>query len=369
MNIPMIDLASQYQQIKPNVLERMNRVLDHGQYIMGPEVRELEHELEKLTSAKHCITVSSGTDALLMSLMALDIGPGDEVITTSLSFIATAEVIVRLGAKPVFVDIDEETFNIDVAKLERAVSKHTKAIMPVALYGQPADMEEINALAERHGGIPVIEDAAQSLGATYQGKQSCNLSTMGCTSFFPSKPLGCYGDGGAIFTNDDELAEILRSIRIHGQSKRYHSDRVGIGGRMDTLQCAIVLAKLEKFDEEIRQREVVGRQYEELLSSKLTGYTGAPKTKADRSHVFAQYTLRLENRDKIKAELMAAGIPTAIHYPKPLNSQEVFKKYFDPVSSAIASIVAKEVLSLPMSAYITLEQQEFVVDELAKASL
>ncbi|MFM8771197.1 MAG: DegT/DnrJ/EryC1/StrS family aminotransferase, partial [Candidatus Kapaibacterium sp.] len=239
--MPFIDLKAQYQSLKPHIQERINRVLDHGQYIMGPEVRELEERLQDYTGAKHCVTVASGTEAILIGLMALGIGPGDEVITTPFTFIATVEMIVLLGAKPVFVDIEPDTCNIDVSQIEAKITSKTRAIMPVSLYGQAADMDEINAIAARHGNIPVLEDAAQSFGATYKGRKSCNLSTIGCTSFFPSKPLGCYGDGGAIFTNDDSIAQACNEIRVHGQSARYVHTRVGVGGRMDTLQCAIVL--------------------------------------------------------------------------------------------------------------------------------
>ena len=244
MPIPFIDLKTQYQAVKPQIQARIDAVLEHGQYIMGPEVKELEDKLAAFTGAKHCITCASGTEALLMSLMALGIGPDDEIVTTPFTFVATAEVIVLLGAKPVFVDVEPDTGNIDASLIEAKITSKTKAIMPVSLYGQTADMDAINAIAAKRGNLPVIEDAAQSFGATYKGRQSCNLSTIGCTSFFPSKPLGCYGDGGAIFTNDDALAQAMREIRVHGQSQRYVHTRVGVGGRMDTLQCAIVLAKL-----------------------------------------------------------------------------------------------------------------------------
>ena len=274
MTIPFIDLKTQYRALQSQIQERINRVLEHGQYIMGPEVKELEEKLAAYTGAKHCITVASGTEALLISLMALAIKPGDEIITTPFTFVATAEVIVLLGAKPVFVDIEPDTCNIDASKIEEKITNRTKAIMPVSLYGQPADIDEINAIAARHGNIPVVEDAAQSFGATYKGKKSCNLSTIGCTSFFPSKPLGCYGDGGAIFTNDDAIAQACKEIRVHGQSARYVHTRVGVGGRMDTLQCAIVLAKLERFDWEIEQRIKIGQRYTDLLQSSSRGPAG-----------------------------------------------------------------------------------------------
>jgi len=347
MNIPFVDLKTQYQALKPEIQRRINDVLEHGQYIMGPEVAELEERLASYTGAKHCITVSSGTDALLISLMALGIGRDDEVITTPFTFAATAEVIVLLGAKPVFVDIDAATCNIDAGKIEAAITARTKAIMPVSLYGQPADMDEINAIAARHGNIPVIEDAAQSFGANYKGSKSCNLSTIGCTSFFPSKPLGCYGDGGAIFTSDDSIAQACREIRVHGQSKRYWHTRVGLGGRMDTLQCAIVLAKLERFEWEVAQRIEVGASYNRLMDE-----LGVDRVqqRSDRTSMFAQYTILVEHRDKIQHSLQAIGIPTAVHYPVPLNDQPAYGSFGSSSDTPVSNAVAKRVMSLPMSA-------------------
>lgn len=342
-----IDLKSQYQALRTDIDARIQTVLNHGQYIMGPEVGELEQKLAAFTGARHCITVASGTEALLMSLMALGIGRGDEVITTPFSFIATAEAIVLLGATPVFVDIDPATCNLDPALVEERVTRRTRAIMPVSLYGQPADMDAINAIAYRHG-LSVIEDAAQSFGATYQGKQSCNLSKIGCTSFFPSKPLGCYGDGGAIFTSDDLLAAALREIRVHGQSRRYVHTRVGVGGRMDTLQCAIVLAKLERFEWELEQRTRVAAAYDALFSGKL-GMISRPR---DRSSVFAQYTVVLEERERVQAILHAAGIPTAVHYPVPMHMQPAYAHLASPEDAPVALSMAAKVLSLPMGPYL-----------------
>lgn len=268
--IPFIDLKAQYEAIKPQVQARINQVLEHGQYIMGPEVIELEEKLAAYVGVKHCISASSGTDTLLIAMMALGIGSGDEVITTPFTFIATGEMIALLGAKPVFVDIDPKTYNIDPSKIAAAISHKTKAIMPVSLYGQCADMDEINVIANQHG-LPVIEDAAQSFGATYKGRKSCALSTIGSTSFFPSKPLGGYGDGGALFTNDDTLAKAMKEIRVHGQDRRYHHPRIGINGRLDTLQAAILLAKLERFDWEVQQRQKVGAGYTAMLSQQCPG--------------------------------------------------------------------------------------------------
>ncbi|WLH02847.1 DegT/DnrJ/EryC1/StrS family aminotransferase [Pseudomonas beijingensis] len=346
MSIPFVDLRTQYEALKENIQCRINNVLEHGQYIMGPEVAELESRLSVYTGAKHCITVSSGTDALLISLMALGVGPGDEVVTTPFTFAATAEVIVLLGAIPVFIDIDPLTCNIDVTQLEAAITSKTKIIMPVSLYGQPSDMDEINAIAARYGNIPVIEDAAQSFGADYRGKKSCNLSTIGCTSFFPSKPLGCYGDGGAIFTSDDSIAQTCREIRIHGQSKRYWHTRIGLGGRMDTLQCAIVLAKLERFDWEVAQRIEIGSTYNKMMDE-----LGVERVrqKADRTSVFAQYTVLIENRETLQELLSLKGIPTAIHYPVPLNEQPIYRGYGLAIDTPVSTAVAKRVLSLPMS--------------------
>ncbi len=379
MKIPFIDLKTQYELLKLQIQARINRVLEHGQYIMGPEVEELESMLVKYTGAKHCVTVASGTDALLISLMALGIEPGDEVITTPFSFIATTEVIALLGAKPIFVDIDPDSCNIDVTKIEDKINTKTKAIIPVSLFGQPADIDEINIIAARYGNIPVIEDAAQSFGAELKGKKSCNLSTVGCTSFFPSKPLGCYGDGGAIFTSDDKIAEACREIRIHGQSNRYIHTRLGVGGRMDTLQCAVLLAKLERFNWEVQQRIQIGNFYTELISnfmsSKFKEKKNSLENKFDirpiiirpnRSSVYAQYTIICKNRDNIQLRLKKAEIPTAIHYPIPINEQIAYKHLCCEGCTPNASLLAKQVISLPM--FPTLQQidQEHIVNILTR---
>lgn len=346
-----IDLKAQYQVGRENINARIQAVLEHGQYIMGPEVEELEARLAAFTGARHCITVSSGTEALLISLMALGVKPGDEVITTPFSFIATAEAIVLLGATPVFVDIDQATCNIDPTLIEEKITGRTRAIMPVSLYGQPADMEAINAIAWRHK-VTVIEDAAQSFGATYGGahgaRHSCNLSTIGCTSFFPSKPLGCYGDGGAIFTSDDRLAAAMREIRVHGQSRRYVHTRIGVGGRMDTLQCAIVLAKLDYFDWELKERCRAAASYDALLSGKI----GLVARRRDRTSVFAQYTVVVEQRERVRAALQAAAIPSAVHYPVPMHLQPAYARWSDADSAPVAASMAARVLSLPMGPYL-----------------
>lgn len=361
MTIPFIDLKAQYQALKPSIDARIQKVLDHGQYIMGPEVRELEERLEAYTGARHCVTVASGTEALLIALMALGIKPGDEVITTPFTFVATAEVIVLLGAVPVFVDIEPDTCNINVSLIEAAITPKTKAIMPVSLYGQPADMDEINAIAARHGNIPVIEDAAQSFGADYKGRKSGNLSTIGCTSFFPSKPLGCYGDGGAIFTNDEVLASAMREIRVHGQERRYVHTRVGVGGRMDTIQCAILLAKLERFDWEIERRLKIGARYNELLANKLPVVTQRP----DRTSVFAQYTVFVENREQVQETLKQAGIPTVVHYPFPINEQPVYRHLCCLDCTPISQQRARQVMSLPMSVDLSDVEQTAICSALA----
>ena len=346
-----IDLKAQYQASREDIDARIRTVLEHGQYIMGPEVAELEQKLASYTGARHCITVSSGTEALLIALMALGVGPGDEIITTPFSFIATAEVIVLLGATPVFADIDPTTCNIDAPQIGEKISSRTRAIMPVSLYGQPADMEAINAIATRHG-LPVIEDAAQSFGATYQGKRSCNLSTIGCTSFFPSKPLGCYGDGGALFTSDDELAAAMREIRVHGQSRRYVHTRLGVGGRMDTLQCAIVLAKFQRFEWELGQRQRVAAAYDALLSGKLN----LVARRRDRSSAHAQYTVVLDERERVQEALRSAGIPTAVHYPLPIHMQPAYARWCNSTAAPVARTMAGKVLSLPMGPYLRDEE-------------
>lgn len=358
-----IDLKAQYQASRELIDSRIHAVLDHGQYIMGPEVAELEQRLAAYAGARHCVTVSSGTEALLIALMALGVGPGDEVITTPFSFIATAEAIVLLGATPVFADIDPATCNLDPGLIEAKVTARTRAIMPVSLYGQPADMEAINAVAARHG-LPVIEDAAQSFGATYQGKKSCNLSAIGCTSFFPSKPLGCYGDGGAIFTSDDALATAMREIRVHGQSRRYVHTRIGVGGRMDTLQCAVVLAKLERFEWELEQRNKVAAQYNKLLSGRI-GLVGRG---AERTSAWAQYTVVIEERERIQAELHAAGIPTAVHYPVPMHRQPAYAHLSTPDCCPVADDMAARVMSLPMGPYQPAGATQAVAVALLKAA-
>lgn len=363
MQFPFIDLKTPYLTHKEKILEEIEKVLDSTSFIMGKSVKELESSLANYTKSKHAIACSSGTDALMLALMALDIKPNDEVITTPFTFISTAEVIALLGAKPVFVDIDEKTYNIDATKIEQAITSKTKAIMPVSLYGQCADMDAINSIGKKHN-IPVIEDAAQSFGATQNGKKSCALSDIGCTSFFPSKPLGCYGDGGAIFTDDEDLANKFRMILNHGQKERYKHDVIGINGRLDTIQAAILHVKLEYFNEEVKKREAVGARYSELLKDVVI----TPTIMKNNTHVYAQYTILSENRDALMKKLNDSGIPTAVHYPIPLHLQKAFG-YLDykegdfPISEQVAS----KVLSLPMSPYLSEKQQDMVVEAIRKS--
>jgi UDP-2-acetamido-2-deoxy-ribo-hexuluronate aminotransferase len=364
--IEFIDLKSQYADLAESINRRIQQVLNHGQFIMGPEVRELEQALERYSGSGHCVSVASGTEALLISLMALGVRAGDEIITTPFTFVATAEVIALLGAVPVFVDVQRDTCNINPALIEAAITNKTKAIIPVSLYGQVADMDEINAIAAKHGDIPVIEDAAQSFGATYKGRKSCSLSTVGCTSFFPSKPLGCYGDGGAIFTDDEKLAKAMREIRVHGQERRYFHARLGVGGRMDTLQCAIVLAKLERFNWEIEQRNEASSRYLELLSN-VPDVTPLV-VRADRTCVWGQFTIQVESRDSVVEKLKAAGIPTAVHYPTPLHRQPVFESACRISGLLVqAEAVATRVVSLPMHPYIEFDTQEQIIRAIAEA--
>ena len=341
-----IDLKTQYQRLKADIDAGIARVLAHGQYILGPEVAELEEKLAAYTGAKHCITVANGTDALQIAQMALGIGPGDEVITPGFTYIATAETVALLGAKPVYVDIDPRTCNLDPALLEAAITPRTKAIIPVSLYGQCADYDTINAIAAKHR-IPVIEDAAQSFGATYKGRKSCNLTTIACTRFFPSKPLGCYGDGGAIFTNDDELATVMRQIARHGQDRRYHHIRVGVNSRLDTLQAAILLPKLEVLNTEMQARQRVADEYARLLTQ--AGIT-PPHVDTHNTSAWAQYTVQVPNRQQLQDKLKAQDIPTAVHYPIPLNLQPAVAdlKAHLPMGDA----VAQRVVSLPMHPYL-----------------
>ncbi|MGY0217560.1 DegT/DnrJ/EryC1/StrS family aminotransferase [Endozoicomonadaceae bacterium StTr2] len=356
-----IDLESQYFSIKKEIDKSINNVLQHGKFILGPEVEILEKELSKYTNAKHCISVANGTDALQIALMALEIKPGDEIISPAFSYIATAETAALLGAKIKYVDINPETYNIDFKNLESAVTEKTKAIIAVSLYGQCAEIDEINKIAKKFN-IPVIEDGAQSFGATYKSRKSCNLTTIGCTSFFPSKPLGCYGDGGAIFTNDDELALCARQIARHGQDRRYHHIRVGVNSRLDTIQAAILLEKLKIFDEEIKKRQHVASYYDHLFKNndKLL----IPLIEPHNKSVYAQYTIQSDIRDKIVSKLKENNIPTAIHYPLPLNLQPAVQNKSSKVPVSESS--SQKVLSLPMHPYLNKKDQESIASIINK---
>lgn len=356
----LIDLKTQYARIRNDVDARIKRVLDSGQYILGPEVRELEEKLAAYVGVKHCITVASGTDALLMPLMALGVGPGDEVISTPFTFVATSEVIRLVGATPVYCDIEPDTWNLDPKKLEALITPRTKAIMPVSLFGQCADFDAINAIALRHK-IPVIEDAAQSLGATWRGKQSCSLTLMAGTSFYPSKPLGGYGDGGACFTNDDALNTVLRELRVHGQSSTYRYSRIGLNGRLDSIQCAILLAKLAIFPDEVKKRAEVAARYDKLLK----GVVQTPVLRPHATSVYAQYTIEVDNRDAVRAKLTAGGVSTGVYYPTTLNHEGPYRD--DSAKVPVAERAAKHVLALPMDAYVDPKRQNMIVEQVKLA--
>lgn len=357
-----IDLAAQQNRLRAEIEGGIANVLAHGKYIMGPEVDQLEENLIAFTGAKYCISCANGTDALQIALMALGVGPGDEIITPGFSYIATAETSALLGAKPVYIDIDPATYNMEAALIEAAITPRTKAIIPVSLYGQCADFDTINAIAKKHG-LPVIEDAAQSFGGVYKGRRSCNLSTIACTSFFPSKPLGCYGDGGALFTNDAGLATVLRQIARHGQDRRYHHIRVGVNSRLDTLQAAILLPKLAIFDDELRARQEVANTYDRLLAGH--NQIRPPRLAAENTSSWAQYTVRVQNREAVQEILQKAGIPTAVHYPLPLNHQPAVADTL--VVLPQGDLAAKEVMSLPMHPYLASADQTRIIDVLLDA--
>ena len=358
-----IDLKSQQVRIREDIEARIQKVLDHGQYILGPEIKEMEEMLASYVGVKHCVGASSGTDTLLIALLALGIGPGDEVITVPYTWISTAEMIALAGAKPVFVDIEESTMNMNASLLESAITDKTKAIMPVGIYGQTSDMKDICGIAERHGSIPIIEDAAQSFGATHHDKKSCALSEIGSTSFFPSKPLGCYGDGGALFTDDDEIAEIMRQIRVHGQMKKHHHPRLGINGRLDSIQAAIVMAKMAIFDEEILKRQAVAEAYNARLDrDDIT----LPEVAPHNTSVYAQYTILCEDRDSVQIALKKAEIPAVPYYAVPLHLQPVFNDLGHAKGDfPVTELVSDRCLSLPMNPYLTEEE----IDRVCQAVL
>ncbi|MFZ5374081.1 MAG: DegT/DnrJ/EryC1/StrS family aminotransferase [Campylobacterota bacterium] len=360
MTIDFANLQKHYRLYQEEIDAAVHAVMAKCNFIMGEEVAQLESALASYVGVKHAITCSSGTDALQLALMGIGIAPGDEVITTPFTFIATAEMIAHLGAVPVFVDIDETTYTIDPSKIEEKITAKTRAIIPVSLYGQTADMDEINAIASKHG-LVVIEDAAQSFGATYKGKKSCALSPIGCTSFFPAKPLGCFGDGGALFTDDDALAEKIRSLRVHGQSKRYHHRYIGIGGRLDTIQAAVLLVKLRHYETDLALRQEVARKYDAALRGKHS----VPFVAPERTSVYAQYSIRVRNRDALQDELKGRGIPTAVHYPMPLHLQECFAYLgYRKGDFPISETVANEIMSLPMNPFLTDAEIDYTVGAL-----
>ena len=361
MQIDFAKLQYQYQLYKTEIDEAIHSVLDKSNYIMGEEVGELEENLQSFTGAKHAITCSSGTDALLLAMMALDIQPDDEVITTPFTFIATAETIAFLKSKPVFVDIDEKTYNIDPSKIEAAITEKTKAIMPVSLYGQPSDMDAIQAIADKHN-LKVIIDGAQSFGSTYKGKTDSNLGDISTTSFFPAKPLGCFGDGGAVFTNDDALAEKIKSLRVHGQSKRYHHQYIGMGGRMDTLQCAVVNVKLKHYEKDLSLRQEVAEKYTFYLKEKSLV---CPFVSDNTTSAWAQYSVRVKDRDVLQSKLKTKGIPTAVHYPMPLHLQECFEYLgYKKGDFLISEQVSNEIMSLPMNPYLDDKEIDYICNAL-----
>lgn len=358
-----IDLKAQYKKFEPAIRDRIQRVLEHGRFIMGPEIEELETALANYVGCRHAITVASGTDSLEIALRALGIGSGDEVVTVPFTWISTAEVVLQVGAKPVFVDIDPLDFNIAVDRIPSAITSRTKAILPVSLFGQMPDYDAINAIAEKHG-IPVIEDAAQSFGATRHGRKSCGVTAIASTSFYPAKPLGCYGEGGALFTNDDDLAAKMRAIRTHGGIRRHFHDLVGMNGRFDTLQAAIMLGKWPGFEDEVVARNRLGARY----SGKLRDVCQTPAIREGNTHVYAQYTIRVPDRDTLGDKLRAAGIPTAVYYPKCLHEQPVFSHLGHRLGDfPAAEAASREVLSLPLNPYLTEQEQDFVIHGVREA--
>ena len=358
-----IDLKTQYLRYQSAIDARMQAVLRHGHFIMGPEIAELESQLAAYVGVKHALAVASGTDSLEIALRALGIGPGDEVITVPFTWISTAEAIALVGAAPVFVDISAADFNIDVDRIEAAITPRTKALLPVSLFGQMPDYDRINVLAEKHG-LAVIEDAAQSFGATQNGRRSGGVTAISSTSFFPAKPLGCYGDGGALFTFDDALAEKMRAIRSHGGLQRHHHPLLGMNGRFDTVQAAILLAKLPHFDWEVARRGEIGARYTESLR----GVVGAPEVMPGNTHVYAQYTIRVRDREALGAKLKAAGIPTAVYYPKCLHEQPVFASCGNKLGDfPVAEQAAREVISLPMHPFLSETDQDAIVEAVKSA--
>ncbi len=361
-NIDFANLKKQHFLYHDQIEKELDEVLQSASFIMGDKVQKLEYALQEYTGAKHAITCSSGTDALLLALMAFDIGQNDEVITTPFTFIATAEVIALLGAKPVFVDIDEKTYNIDANKIEEKITSKTKAIVPVSLYGQPAQMDKIDQIAKKYN-LKIIIDGAQSFGSTCKGVSDSALGDISCTSFFPAKPLGCYGDGGAVFTSDSTLAEKLKQLRVHGQNKRYHHRYIGLGGRLDTIQAALLHVKLSHYKKDLALRQEVAKKYDEALKNKT--YIITPHVEKNVTSAYAQYSIRVKNRDKLQEKLKGLGIPTAVHYPMPLHLQECFEYLgYKKGDFPISEMISQEILSLPLNPYLSDEEIDYIVENL-----
>ena len=379
--IDFAKLQNQYQLYKTEIDEAIHSVLNKSNYIMGEEVSQLEESLQKFTGVKYAISCSSGTDALLLAMMALDIKPGDEIITTPFTFIATAETIAFLGAIPIFVDIDEKTYNLDASLIEEKITSKTKAIIPVSIYGQPADMQKIQDIANKHN-LKVIIDGAQSFGSTFNAITDSALGDISTTSFFPAKPLGCFGDGGAVFTDNEELAEKMKSLRVHGQSKRYHHKYIGMGGRLDTIQAAILNVKLKYYKKDLALRQEVASKYTEVLREKVEGRSAKdynivlPYVDQRATSAWAQYSIRIKPstfnlppstylRDDLQASLKEKGIPTAVHYPMPLHMQECFEYLgYKKGDFPISEIVSEEIMSLPMNPYLTDEEIEYISENI-----
>jgi len=362
MKIDFAKLTYQYNLYKNEIDEAIAKVLNHGKYIMGPEINELEEKLCEFTGSKNAVTCSSGTDALLLAMMALGVKEEDEIITTPFTFIATAETIALLKARPVFVDIDESTYNIDYKKIEEKITPKTKGIISVSLYGQPSDLDEINEIAKKHNLFHIV-DGAQSFGATYKQKAEVHNCDIYTTSFFPAKPLGCYGDGGAVLTNNDELAEKLKMLRVHGQNKRYHHKYIGLGARLDTIQAAILFVKLQYYKKDLKLRQGVAEKYTKQLPNNII----KPTLKEDRTSAWAQYSIRVNNRDEVQAKLKEVGIPTAVHYPMPLHMQECFKYLgYKKGDFPVAEKVSKEIMSLPMNPYLNDEEIEYIAKKVGE---
>ncbi|WP_314991507.1 DegT/DnrJ/EryC1/StrS family aminotransferase [uncultured Campylobacter sp.] len=362
MKINFIDLQGQYRKYKNEIDEQIAQTLDSSAYIGGQKVALLEENLARFSGAKHAIACSNGSSAIFVSLLALGIGHGDEVITSPFTFFATAEMIALTGAKPVFVDIDEKTYNIDPNLIQAAITPKTKAIMPVSLFGQIADMKRINQIAAKHG-LTVIEDAAQSFGAKQEGARSCSLSRLATTSFFPAKPLGCYGDGGAIFTSDDELAQKIKILLNHGSKERYFHSAIGINGRLDAIQAGVLNVKLKYFEGEITRRQEIAARYGQNLKNVVT-----PFVERGNTSVWAQYCIRVKDRARMLEICAQKGVPTGVYYPLPLHLQEVFKDLgYKKGDFAVSERVSEDIMALPMSAFLSEQEQDYVIEVINNA--